>query len=444
MSLGTPENVWKLQKALADRAKGDPAFRFYSLYDKIYRKDVLVAAWERCKANGGSPGADRQTFEMIEERGLGRWLEEIAEELKHKRYRPRAIKRVLIPKPDGKMRPLGIACIRDRVVQVATVLILEPIFEVDLPAEQYGYRPGKSAHDAVRAVHSWLNRGHCHVVDADLSGYYDSITHHELLKCVARRVSDGAMLALIRLWLENPVEETDERGRIKRTTVNKNTGRGTPQGSPLSPLLANLYMRRFILGWKRQGWEQRFGAQIVNYADDYVILCRGSAEEARVRMQRIMGVLKLQVNETKTKTCRVPEESFDFLGYTIGWQYSTRNGRGYIGTKPSKKRIHRFCEAISLMLGPDTTYTAEEEVVRDLNRKLRGWANYFCLGAVSKAYKTVQRHTCYRLRQWLKRKHKTGRSGNRAYWEPYLYERLGLLDITKLTPNLPWAKSAGT
>lgn len=183
MSLGTPENVWKLQKTLADRAKGDPAFRFYSLYDKIYRKDVLVAAWERCRANGGSPGADRQTFEMIEERGLGRWLEEIAEELKQKKYRPRAIKRVLIPKPDGKMRPLGIACIRDRVVQVATVLILEPIFEVDLPAEQYGYRPGKSAHDAVRAVHSWLNRGHCHVVDADLSGYYDSIPHHELLVC---------------------------------------------------------------------------------------------------------------------------------------------------------------------------------------------------------------------------------------------------------------------
>ena len=243
------------------------------------------------------------------------------------------------------------------------------------------YRPGKSGHDAVRAVHSWLNRGHRQVVDADLSGYYDSIPHHGLLKCVARRVSDGAMLALIQLWLENPVEET-------------------------------------------------------------VILCRGSAEEARVRMQKIMEVLKLQVNEVKTKTCHVPEESFDFLGYTIGWQYSTRNGRGYIGTRPSKKRINRFCEAISLMLAPDTTYTSAEEKVQDLNRKLRGWANYFCLSAVSKAYKAVQRHTCYRLRQWLRRKHKTGRSGNRTYWEKYFYERLGLLDITKLTPTFPWAKSA--
>jgi group II intron reverse transcriptase/maturase len=322
------------------------------------------------------------------------------------------------------------------------MLILEPIFEVDLQEEQYGYRPGKSAHDAVRAVHGWLNRGHRQVVDADLSGYYDSIPHHELLKCVARRISDGAMLALIRQWLENPVEETDERGHPKRTTVNKDTGRGTPQGSPLSPLLANLYMRRFVLGWKKQGWEQRLGARIVNYADDYVILCRGSAEEARIRMQKIMEVLKLRVNETKTRTCRVPQESFDFLGYTIGWQCSTRNGRGYIGTRPSQKRITRFCEAISLMLAPDTTYTSVEEMVQELNRKLRGWANYFCLGAVSKAYNAVQRHTCYRLRQWLRRKHKTGRSGRRKYCTQYLHERLGLLDIAKLTPTFPWAKSA--
>ena len=442
MSLVTPESVWNLQKSLADKAKGNPAFRFYSLYDKIYRKDVLRFAWQRCKTNGGSPGINGQTFEMIEAGGVDQWLDELAEELKQKSYRPKAIKRVLIPKPDGKMRPLGIACVRDRVIQVAVVIILEPIFDVDLPEEQYGYRPGKSAHDAVRAVHGWLNRGHRQVVDADLSGYYDSIPHHELLKCVARRISDGAMLALIRQWLENPVEETDQRGHTQRTTVNKDTGRGTPQGSPLSPLLANLYMRRFILGWKKQGWEQRFGARIVNYADDYVILCRGSAEEARTRMQKIMNVLKLKVNETKTKTCRVPEESFDFLGYTIGWQYSTRNGRGYIGTRPSQKRIQRFCEAISLGLGPETTYTSVEEMVQELNLKLRGWANYFCLGAVSKAYQAVQRHTCYRLRQWLRRKHKTGRSGYSKYWDSYLYEQLGLLDMTKLTTTFPWAKPA--
>lgn len=441
MSLTTPPSVGNPQKALADKAKGDPAFRFYSLYDKIYRRDVLWVAWERCQANGGSPGIDGQTFEKIEARGVESWLEEIAEELQQKTYRPRAIKRVLIPKADGKLRPLGIACLRDLVIQVAVMLILEPIFEVDLPEEQYGYRPGKSAHDAVRAVHSWLNQGHRQVVDADLSGYYDSIPHHELLKCVARRVSDGALLALSRQWLENPVEETDQRGHTKRTTVNKDTGRGTPQGSPLSPLLANLYMRRFILGWKKQGWEQRLGARIVNYADDYVILCRKSAQEARIGMQNIMNVLKLQVNEAKTKTCRVPEESFDFLGYTIGWQYSTRNGRGYIGTRPAQKRINRFCEAMSLTLARDTANTAAADKVQEVNQKLRGWANYFCLGAVSKAYKAVQQHTCYRLRQWLRRKHKTGRAGNSKYRDQYLYERLGLLDITKLTPTFPWAKS---
>jgi RNA-directed DNA polymerase len=442
MSLITPQKVWDLQKSLADKAKGNPTLRFYSLYDKIYRKDVLRFAWERCKANDGSPGIDGQTFQKIEESGLELWLDKLAEELKEKSYRPKAIKRVLIPKPDGKMRPLGIACIRDRVIQVAVLLILEPIFEVDLPEEQYGYRPGKSAHDAVRAVHSWLNRGHRQVVDADLSGYYDSIPHHELLKCVARRVSDGALLALIRQWLENAVEETDKRGLTKRTTVNKDTGRGTPQGSPLSPLLANLYMRRFVLGWKKQGWEQRLGARIVNYADDYVILCRGSAEEALMRMQKLMDALKLKVNDVKTKTCRVPEESFDFLGYTIGWQYSTRNGRGYIGTRPSPKRIKRFCEDISLLLAPNTSYTPDAEMIQELNRKLQGWANYFSLGAVSKAYKAVQRHTCYRLSQWLRRKHKTGRAGLYKYGYQTLYEDLGLLDITKRTTTFPWANSA--
>lgn len=210
----------------------------------------------------------------------------------------------------------------------------------------------------------------------------------------------------------------------------------------ISPLLANLYMRRFILGWKRQGWEQRLGARIVNYADDFVILCRGSAEEARNRMEKIMEVLKLKVNETKTKTCRVPQESFDFLGYTIGWQRSPRNGRGYIGTKPAQKRVIRFCEAISLMLAPNTTYPSEEEMVAMLNRKLRGWANYFCLEAVSKAYRAVDRHTCYRLRQWLRRKHKSGRTGNCEYGDKNLHGRFDLLNLNHLTPNLPWAKPA--
>lgn len=238
-----------------------------------------------------------------------------------------------------------------------------------------------------------------------------------------------------------PVEETDERGNKRRTTVNQDSGRGTPQGAPISPMMANIYMRRFILGWKKQGWERQLGAHIVNYADDFVILCRGSAQEARDRMQKIMRVLKLTVNEKKTKTCSVPAESFDFLGYTIGRCYSTRTGRWYIGTRPAKKRITRICEEISEATQRSTLGQQTEEMVAELNRKLRGWANYFSLGPVSKAYRAVDSHTRQRLRQWLRKKHKKAGTGTGAYSDEHLYEKLGLLRLEKLTANLPWAKA---
>lgn len=441
MSLTTPESVWNLQQSLQAKAKANPTLRFYSLYDKIYRRDVLAFAYRRCRANGGSAGVDGQTFEQIESAGLGAWLDGLTEELKSKTYKPQAVRRVYIPKADGKQRPLGIPTLRDRVVQMACVIMLEPIFEADLPDEQYAYRAQRSAHDAIRAVHGLVNRGHRQVVDADLSGYFDTIPHHELMKSVARRVSDGAVLRLIQLWLEMPVEETDERGGRRRTTVNKDSGRGTPQGAPISPLLANLYMRRFILGWKQQGWEKRLGAHIVNYADDFVILCRGSAQVAREGMQRIMTVLKLTVNEKKTKTCQLPKESFDFLGYTIGRCYSTRTGRDYLGTRPAKKRIQRICADVSEQTQRSTLGQQTETKVAELNRKLRGWANYFCLGPVSKAYRAVDRHTRQRLRQWLCRKHKKAGKGTGAYPDEYLYEKLGLLRLEKLTANLPWTKT---
>jgi len=439
MSLTTPESLQKLQTALHEKAKGSPGFRFYALYDKVYREDVLTFAYACCKANGGTAGVDGQRFEDIDEYGVKRWLDELTQELKSRTYQPQPVRRVYIPKPDGKQRPLGIPTVKDRVAQTAAVLVLEPIVEADLQPEQYAYRADRSALDAVRQVHKLLNSGHREVVDADLSGYFDSIPHAELMKSVARRIVDGAMLHLIKMWLEAPVEETDERGNTHRSTRNRDEGRGTPQGSPISPLLSNLYMRRFVLGWKTLGHEKRLQAMIVNYADDLVICCRGRAEQARTVMQVMMSKLKLTVNEAKTRVCYLPEEKFDFLGYTFGRCYSPGTGRCYIGTVPSKKRIVRVCEAIHAETGRHQTRLEHEAVVGKLNRIMIGWANYFCLGPVSKAYRAVERHARKRLRQWLCTKHKLTWPATGQYPEAALHDVLGLVRLTERTRSFPWA-----
>ena len=439
MNLTTPLSVQKLQTALHDKAKESPNFRFYALYDKVHRQDVLVFAYECCKANGGAAGVDDQTFEDIEEYGVEKWLDELAQELRSRTYRPQPVRRVWIPKPDGKQRPLGVPAIKDRVAQTAAVVVLEPIFEADLQPEQYAYRQDRSALDAVRHVHKLLNTGHGQIVDADLSGYFDSIPHSDLLKSVARRIVDGAMLHLIRMWLEAPVEETDEKGTKHRSTRNRDEGKGTPQGAPISPLLSNLYMRRFVLGWKKLGHEKRLEARIVNYADDLVICCRGRAEEALARMRDIMKKLKLTVNETKTRVCKLPEEKFDFLGYTFGQCYTPQTGRVYIGTVPSKKRVIRVCAAISEMTGRENIGLDREQIVAKLNRTLIGWANYFCLGPVSKAYRAIDGHARKRLRQWLCAKHQISWQAAKKYSDAMLYEDLGLVRLTKRTSSFPWA-----
>ncbi|HTG61614.1 MAG TPA: group II intron reverse transcriptase/maturase [Terriglobia bacterium] len=441
MSLTTPFSVQKLQTALHAKAKESPNFRFYALYDKVYRRDVLAHAYERCEANGGAAGVDERTFEDIEQYGRERWLDELTQELKSRTYQPQPVRRVYIPKPDGKQRPLGIPTIRDRVVQTAAVLVLEPIFEADLPSEQYAYRADRSALDAVQHVHKLINTGHGQIVDADLSSYFDSIPHAELMKSVARRVVDGAMLHLIQMWLEAPVEETDERGKKRRSTRNRDEGRGTPQGSPISPLLSNLYMRRFVLGWKKLGHEKRWKAHIVNYADDLVICCRVGALQALAEMQVMMSRLKLTVNEKKTRICYLPEEKFDFLGYTFGRCYSMKRSRVYLGTVPSKKRVQRIWRAISAETGRDTVRVDPKTMVEKLNRMLTGWANYFCLGAVSKAYSAVDLHARRRLRRWLCDKHHEPRPGYKRFPEAALQSVYGLVQLPHRIASLSWANA---
>lgn len=440
-NLATPEKLQKLRTALHAKAKEEPACRFYLLYDKICRDDILTHAYHLCRANKGAAGVDGQRFADIETYGERRWIGELADRLRAKDYRPEAVKRVWIPKPNGKLRPLGIPTITDRVVQTAAVLVLGPIFEADLAPEQYAYRADRGAHDAVRAVHRLLNAGHTEVVEADLSGYFDSIPHAELMKSVARRIVDRNVLRLIKGWLNAPIEEDDERRGSIRTTPNRDSRRGTPQGSPISPLLSNIYMRRFILGWKKLGLADRWSAHIVNYADDFVICCRTGAEHAMAAMRDMVGALGLTVNDDKTRLCTIPEDRFDFLGYTFGTCYSRRDGHAYLGTKPSRKSIKALMATISQETDTRMTWQQADMVVAKLNRMMRGWRNYFCLGHVSPAYRGVDRHAQARLRRWLCRKHKVRGDGRGSFPDQHLYRTLGLVQLPKTTRDLPWAKA---
>src|SRR5215207_7896562 len=425
MSLETPVKIRSLQRKLYCKAKAEPAFRLYLLYDKICREDILRHAYALARANAGAPGVDGESFAAIAASGEEEWLAGLRQELITRTYRPDPVRRVSIPKPNGGERPLGIPTIRDRVVQTAAKLVLEPIFEADFEDNAYGYRPARGAVDAVKEVHRLICRGYTDVVDADLSRYFDTILHRELLQSVARRIADGSVLRLIRLWLKAPIEERDADG-TRRMSGGKSSSRGTPQGGVASPLLANIYMNRFLKYWRLTGRGEAFRAHVIAYADDFVILSRGCAAEALAWTKAVMTRLGLTLNEAKTSLRNARQERFDFLGYSFGPHRYKANGFWYLSASPSKKSVQRFKTKVGNLLVPGNNDPWPE--VRDtLNRSLLGWSNYFCHGTRRSAFRGVDRYVYERVRDFLARRHKVAGRGTQRFSCDVVYRELGLL-----------------
>jgi RNA-directed DNA polymerase len=438
MSLATPEKIRSLQRKLYCKAKAEPAFRFYVLYDKICREDILRHAYGLARDNAGAPGVDGVSFAEIEEQGQEAWLAGLREELVSKTYRPDPVRRVMIPKPDGGERPLGIPTIRDRVAQTAAKIVLEPIFEADFEDNAYGYRPRRGAVDAVKEVHRQLCRGYTDVVDADLSKYFDNIPHRDLMQCVARRIVDRNVLALIKMWLKAPVEERDGDGK-RRMVGGKGNRRGTPQGGVASPLLANIYMNRFLKHWRLSGCGEAFRAYVVSYADDFVILSRGCAAEALAWTKGVMTRLGLTINEAKTSLKDARQERFNFLGYSFGPHHHKANGKWYLGASPSKKSVQRLKTKVHDLLVP-TNLAPWVEVRDTLNRSLRGWSNYFCYGTRGGAFRSIDHYVTERVRAFLARRHKVQGRGNRRFTFGVIHGDRGVLGLERLPRPAPsWA-----
>ncbi|HEX6013049.1 MAG TPA: group II intron reverse transcriptase/maturase [Geminicoccaceae bacterium] len=434
-SLQTPEKIRTLQRRLYLKAKAEPGCRFYLLYDKIHRDDILRHAYALARSNKGAPGVDGVTFARIEAGGLEGWLAGIREDLRAKTYRPQPVRRVVIPKPGGGERPLGIPTIRDRVVQTAAKLVLEPIFEADLEPNAYGYRPHRSGVDAVKEVHRLLCQGFTDIVDADLSNYFDAIPHGDLMRSVAQRSVDRDVLRRIKLWLKTPVEEVGPDG-TRRLTGGKHRRCGVPQGGVVSPMLANRYMNRFLRHWRQRRRGATYRARVVNYADDFVILSRGHAAEALAWTRRVMTRLGLTVNEAKTRIRDARRERFDFLGYTFGPHRYRKDGHWYVGASPSRESVRRLKTGVRAILAPGNQ--APWPCVRDrLNATLRGWSAYFAYGTRLMAYRAADNYVDRAVRGFLVRRHKVPSRGTRRFPADRVFGELGVLRLRRVHVGPP-------